>query len=369
MGDSSSLANIREDLKSFASYSAHTSPDYMKKKFGLDTNEIIKLDANENPYGCSPKVADVLKDSESYSIYPDAAQTSLRQKLSIYTAMPQELIACGAGSDQLIDLIIRLVVKPGDEIITLPPTFAMYKFYGKLSGAVIVEVGRDKEFNLNVDRIIKRITPLTRIIFLANPNNPTGNLAKKKDIQELLETGVIVVVDEAYYEFCKETVAPWVERYDNLIVLRTFSKWAGLAGLRIGYGIFPPHLADYIMRIKDPYAVNVAAQDAAIASLEDKDLLLERIDQIIFERDRLFGRLSSLEGLTPVPSKANFILCHLRNGQADRLTVQLRKRGILVRYFDTPELKNYFRVSVGRPEHNDILVESVKEILGEGTQW
>jgi histidinol-phosphate aminotransferase len=361
--------DVRDDLKSFVGYSAHTSPDYMKKKFGLDSDEIIKLDANENPYGCSPKVIDVLKDISSYSVYPDAAQTKLREKLSAYTSMPMENIVCGCGSDQLIDLIIRLFVNPGDEIITFNPTFSMYSFYGKLAGAKIIEIDRDETFDFYAPGILNRLNKRTRLVFVANPNNPTGNLVSLVNIRSLLTNGIIVVVDEAYYEFCRETVAPWVEKYDNLIVLRTFSKWAGLAGLRIGYGIFPKHLAEYIMRIKDPYAINMAAQNAAIASLEDKDLLMQRVESIVFERDRLFGSLSSLEGLMPYPSSANFILCRLYDRSAAEFSAQLRERGILVRYYNNPGMETLFRVSVGYPEQNDILIESIKEILGEGTQW
>jgi histidinol-phosphate aminotransferase len=367
--DPGPLNRIRTDLREFASYSAHTSPDLMKKKFGLSLDEIIKLDANENPYGCSPRVIESLENCDSYSIYPDAAQSELRQKLSLYTSMPKECIVCGAGSDQLIDLILRLTINPGDEIINLPPTFGMYSFYAKLSRAVIVEVDRKEDFSFDCAEVLNHINPRTRLIFLANPNNPSGNTAPKQDIQVILETGVLVVVDEAYYEFCGETVAPWVERYDNLVVLRTFSKWAGLAGLRVGYGIFPQYMADYLMRIKDPYAITVAGQTAAIASLEDKELLLQRIESIIFERERLFGKLSILEGLTPTPSKANFILCRLHNGGAAHVTEQLKQRGILVRYFNTPGLRDYFRISVGRPEQNDIALESIREILGEDTQW
>ncbi|MDD4230109.1 MAG: histidinol-phosphate transaminase [Dehalococcoidales bacterium] len=363
------LDRIRKDLKEFASYSAHTSPDYMKKKFGLNLEEIIKLDANENPFGCSPRVFEAMNSCTSYSVYPDAAQTELRRELSLYTSMPPECIVCGAGSDQLIDLIIRLTVKPGDEIINLPPTFGMYSFYGKLSGAQVINVYRGMDFVICFDEIVSQITPRTKLIFLANPNNPSGNITPKSDIQALLETGVTVVVDEAYYEFSRETVAPWIERYDNLIVLRTFSKWAGLAGLRVGYGIFPQYMAEYMMRIKDPYSINIAAQNAAIASLQDKEFLLERIDRIIFERERLFGLLSNIKKLLPVPSKANFILSLLIEGRASLLTDTLKQRGILVRYFDAPEMKKYFRISIGKPEQNDVLVESIKEILLGDTQW
>jgi len=359
---------IRSDLKSFTSYPAHTSPEFMKDKFGLNPEDIIKLDANENPYGCSPAAAEALKGEVSYSVYPDALQTQLRRQLSNYTAAPEERIVAGAGSDQLIDLIIRLVINPGDELINLPPTFAMYSFYARLSRAGVINIKRDDSFDFSVAEVEKHITPRTRLIFLANPNNPSGNLTAKHGILQLLQAGVIVVVDEAYYEFSKETVMPLVGEYDNLVVLRTFSKWAGLAGLRVGYGVFPAELAEYILRIKDPYSINVAAQIGAIESLKDRDLLLRRVDGIVMERERLFGRLKQIEGLSPLPSRANFILCRIDNGHAARLAGELKSRGILVRYFDSPGLDNCIRISVGKPLHNEILLDTLVEIMAEVSQ-
>jgi len=359
---------VRSDLKSFTSYPAHTSPEFMREKFGLNPEDIIKLDANENPYGCSPGVSRALKADLSYSIYPDALQTQLRRQLSIYTAVAEERIVAGAGSDQLIDLIIRLAVNPGDEIINLPPTFAMYSFYARLSRAAVIEIKRDDSFDFSAEAVEKHITPRTRLIFLANPNNPSGNATARQKIIRLLQTGVLVVVDEAYYEFSKETVMPLVEQYDNLVVLRTFSKWAGLAGLRIGYGVFPVELAEYMLRIKDPYSINVAAQIAAVESLKDRELLLGRVDSIIMERERLSGRLQQIEGVNPLPSKANFILCRIDNGHAARLAGELKSRGILVRYFNSPGLDSCIRISVGKPVHNEILLDTLVEIMAEVSQ-
>lgn len=359
---------VRSDLLNFASYPAHTSPEFMKEKFGLNPEDIIKLDANENPYGCSPAVAEALKGDIGYSVYPDALQTELRRQLANYTAVAEERIVAGAGSDQLIDLIVRLVVNPGDEVINLPPTFAMYSFYAGLSRAGVIEIKRNDAFDFSTAAVEKHVSAKTRLIFLANPNNPSGNLASRQQILKLLETGVIVVVDEAYYEFSKETIMPLVEQYDNLVVLRTFSKWAGLAGLRIGYGVFPAQMAEYILRIKDPYSINVAAQVAAIESLKDRDLLLARVDSIIMERDRLSGRLQQIEGINPLASKANFILCRIDNGYAARLAGELKSRGILVRYFNSPGLDNCIRISVGKPVHNEILADTLVEIMAEVSQ-
>jgi histidinol-phosphate aminotransferase len=226
----------------------------------------------------------------------------------------------------------------------------------------VVEVLRDENFAVDVKAVKAAISKKTKIIFLANPNAPTGNITPRKDILEILDKGLPVLVDEAYYEFSGETVVPLVSHYENLMVLRTFSKWAGLAGLRIGYGIFPAKIADYLMTIKIPYNVNVAALVAVQESLRDIDYLMDRVKAIVAERERLFGELKKLEWLKPFPSQANFIFCSVPKGKANELQQKLQNKGILVRYFDKPLLKDSIRISVGKPEHTDVLIKALQEI-------
>ncbi|MBA7633600.1 Histidinol-phosphate aminotransferase [subsurface metagenome] len=180
---------------------------------------------------------------------------------------------------------------------------------------------------------------------------------------ELADTGVPLLVDEAYYEFYGETVAPLVSQYQNLMVLRTFSKWGGLAGLRVGYGIFPPEIAGYLIKIKLPYNVNVAALVAVQETLKDVDYLMDRVKVIIAERERLFDELKKLKWLEPFPSQANFIFCSLLKGKASELQQKLQRKGILVRYFDQPLLQNSIRISVGKPEHTDALIKTLRKVV------
>ncbi|GAJ03242.1 unnamed protein product, partial [marine sediment metagenome] len=231
------------------------------------------------------------------NIYPDAGQTELRKLLAEYTGVDVEHIVASNGSDQLIDLILRLFVEPGDEVINCVPSFEMFRFGTELCGASLVEVPRDENYAVNVKAVKAAIGKKTKVIFLANPNNPTGTIIPQPDILEILNTGLPVVVDEAYYEFSGETVLPLINQYRNLMALRTFSKWAGLAGLRIGYGIFPPEIAGYLFRIKPPYNVNVAALVAVRESLKDIDYLMGRVKAIIAERERLFIELKKLKWL------------------------------------------------------------------------
>jgi histidinol-phosphate aminotransferase len=284
------------------------------------------------------------------------------------------------GSDELIDLILRLFLKPGDEVINCPPTFGMYPFSTDVCGGRLVDVPRTEDFALQIAGIKKALTRKTKVIFVASPNNPTGNITAEKEIRELIDTGKIVVVDEAYFEFSNVTAANLVPNYPNLIVLRTFSKWAGLAGLRIGYGIFPVEIADYLMKIKQPYNANAAAQAAVLASLADMEYLRANVARIVRERERLFGKLEELGWLKSYPSQANFVLCSLSfstnpsspchseprlvgaKNLAREIWQQLREKGIFVRYFDTPLLKDCLRISVGKPEDTDALIEALRAV-------
>jgi histidinol-phosphate aminotransferase len=351
---------IRPDLARFGGYAAAKSPDAFVGKVA----RVVKLDANENPYGCSPRVNMALAGYRDLSIYPDATQAELRKQLSEYTGVAPEHIVASAGSDRLIDDMFRLFLSPGDEVLYGVPTFAMFHFFTELCGAAAVELPKNEKFYVSPAEIKKAITPKTKLILVANPDNPTGAGVSRQDILELLDTGRMLLVDEAYYEFTGETVAPLVGKYPNLMVTRTFSKWAGLAGLRIGYGMFPEKIAGYLMNIKEPYCVNAAAQVAVRESLADREYLMGLVRAIVKERERLFGKLEALGWLKPYPSKANFILCAVLKGNARQVQQELEKRGILIRHFDTPRLKDSLRISVGKPEDTDAIIRALEEIGG-----
>jgi histidinol-phosphate aminotransferase len=353
---------IRIDMSRFGAYSACKSPDVIARKLGLPESEIIKLDANENPYGCSPKVRFALANYPYFHVYPDSAQTELIEDIAQYVGLDKKFIVAGNGSDELIDLLLRLLVNPGEEVITTVPTFDMYRFSTQVCCGRVVEVVRRKDFGVDVAAMKRALTPKTRLIFIANPNNPTGTITPKEDILELAAIGLPLVIDEAYYEFCGQTVAGLVPQYSNLMVLRTFSKWAGLAGLRVGYGIFPEVIAEILMKIKPPYSVNLAASVAVRESLKDRAYLLETVTRMKEERNRLFGMLKGIDYLKPILSEANFILCEVVRGEAFKIQNDLEKRGILVRYYNNALLKNFIRISVGKPQHTDRIIEALKEI-------
>ena len=322
---------------------------------------IIKLDGNENVYGCSPRVQTALGKLDTYHIYPDPDQLKLRKALEGYTGLDSSYILCGAGSDELIDLLLRLFLDPGDKVIDCTPTFGMYSFSTELMGGTLITIPRRADFRVDLSAVLQALEARTKVVFIASPNNPTGNVTPRADILTLLDTGRLIVVDEAYYEFCGQTVADLVPTHDNLVVLRTFSKWAGLAGLRVGYGLFAPEIVARLIAIKQPYNINAAAEVAALMSLDDIPYLHGTVRALVTERDRMFGLLKGISYLEPLPSEANFILTWVRGGGAQEIQQKLRGKGIFIRYFNTPLLKSAIRISAGRPEHTDAVIAALRE--------
>lgn len=360
----SEKVRIRRDIESMSAYTPTTSLEVFAQRLGRAPGDLIKLDANENPYGPSPRVIKALAKLQNMHVYPDPESGRLRDLLSDYAGVPAEQILCGAGADELIELILQLFIEPGDAIINTPPTFAMYGFDAPLYHGQVIDVYRRADFSLDLDAIeAAALQNKAKLIFLCSPNNPSGNLIAPAEIRRLLELPATIVVDEAYIEFAKgEGLSAWVGDYPNLIILRTLSKWAGLAGLRVGYGIFPPALMPHLWKIKQPYNVNVAADVAAQASLQDVDFLLERVRLLVKQRQRLEIAFAELPFLTPYPSQANFVLNRVAGMTAEDLRDRLARAGIIVRYYNKPRLHDHIRISAGMPEQVDRLLNALREI-------
>lgn len=359
------LNKVRPEIVKLAGYVPIEPVEVLGLRADIKPEEIIKLDGNENPYGCSLAVPRALASYPYFCIYPDPWQREVREALAQYTATSSDNIVAGSGSDELIDLVLRLFLKEGESVINCSPTFGMYPFNTELCGGVVRDIPRREDFSLDIELIKSSIDKKTKLIFLASPNNPTGNLTTESQVRELLGENIVVVVDEAYYEFCAISVASLIYEYENLIVLRTFSKWAGLAGLRAGYGIMNPQIARLILKIKPPYNLNAAAQIGILVTIENRKDLESIVGKINQERARLYGLLGGIPYIKPYPSAANFILCQLTKGNASEVNAKLQEKGIFVRYFDMPRLKNYLRITVGRPEQDDKLVETLNYIMHE----
>ena len=325
-------------------------------RLGLPVGQLIKLDANENPYGTSQAALATLSGYSEYHRYPDPISRRLRHAIGDYVGADPSSIIVGNGSDELIDLILRLF-RPGPkgggigQVIDCQPTFGMYQFYGVANDMQVITLPRDNQFTVDIAGIeaLCASDPRPRVLFLASPNNPDGGALHDDQLLRLLELPLVVVLDEAYVEFSGGSRASWVAERDNLIVLRTFSKWAGLAGLRVGYGLFPEALMSSLWKLKSPYNVNGPAQEAALATLERIDEALATVDQIVQERGSLIARLRGIPFLKVYDSQANYVLCQIRGISPDVIRMAMEGRGIILRYFANARLADCIRISVGTP--------------------
>jgi histidinol-phosphate aminotransferase len=360
---------IRAHLGSLPAYTPIEPFEVLSARLGRSADQIVKLDANENPYGPLPIVREALGKLDFPHIYPDPESRVLRESLAKFTGVSAEYLLAGAGADELIDLLMRVMLEPGDRVLSCPPTFGMYSFDADLNAARMIEVPRLPDFSLDMKSIheaVKAHQP--KMLFVATPNNPDGSLLDAMVVNELLDLPTLVVLDEAYIEFADDALGSKLSRIrevssrKNLVVLRTFSKWAGLAGLRIGYGAFPAWLMPVLWKSKQPYNVNVAANVAGQVSLDHTDELVKIVMKLKNERERLSQALSEIPYLQAFPTHSNFILCRVTGRDALELKTKLaQEHGIFIRYFNKPGLHDHIRISVGRPQDTNALIQALKE--------
>lgn len=343
---------IRDDISKMDSY--RTVPSLWE----LEGN-FLKLNAGENPYGFSPKINKALGNFKYYNYYPDPEYKSLRQALANYAGVTMKKIMVGTGSDELLDLFLRLILDEGDKVINCPPTFGMYTALIELNKGVVVSVPRKSDFSLDIKEIKSKIDKKVKLIIICNPNNPTGSVSKDGEIVELLDTGKLVLVDEAYFEFYGKTVVSLLKKYPNLIITRTLSKWAGIAGLRLGFSISSPFFVDQLLKIKPPFNVNLAAEIAGKAALEDLDKTKLILKKTIKERERVYTQLKEIPYLKIYPSYANLLYMEV-NQNFDQLKDYLAKNKIIVRLSE-----NAIRLTIGTPEQNSKVIQIFKEFKYE----
>jgi histidinol-phosphate aminotransferase len=356
---------ISEHVQQLAAYQP---PDWevMAERAGTTPDRLIRLDANENPYGPSPRVGPALAQFPGYGLYPD--YRALKQAVACYAGARPENVVLANGGDEVIDLAVRLFVAPGEGTIVCPPAFGMYAISTLAHRAQVLEARRGSDFSVDVEGIeglcaagAGRVRP--KLLFLTSPGNPDGQAIPVETVRRLLALPIAVVVDEAYVDFGAESVVPLLRESPNLVVLRTFSKWAGMAGLRLGYAVAAPPVAEAMERLRPPYNVNAAAAVAAMATFEDKAYVQETIRRIVDARQRLQQGLDALPGVYALPSQANFVLCRFDAIGGREVAERLANRGILVRSFSAPSLADAVRITVGRPEQNQILLRALQAIV------
>lgn len=323
----------------------------------------IRLDLNESPYGPSPKARQAIATFDAAHRYPEFDAHALRAALADYVGAPVDQVIVGAGLDDVLATIAMLLIDPGDRVIISEPTFGIYRPLFTQRGGEVVDVPLLPDFTLDVTGILAAIDERTKVLIICNPNNPTGNLFDPADVERLCaEASCLVVIDEAYAEFAGTTAIPLVDRFPNVAVLRTMSKFAGLAGMRVGYGVFPAALMPHLMQVMPAFGnVSAASSAAAIASLADLDHLRQVVATLVADRDRLSAELSAIPGVEPLPSDTNFLLVRLPVPGGPVIDA-LKRRGIFVRRIALP---NYLRVTIGTPEQNALFLAELRSILAQ----
>ena len=353
---------LREDLRSLKPYRP------------AKENYTLKMDANESPFPIPLEIraqlASELLNGNTYHLYPDSDADELRDKLADDLKINRDNLLIGNGSDELIQIITNAFTGWSDAVLCPTPSFSMYSLYTRVAGGIPAEYPLDEKFRYDFQKVEKAIAEYEpKILHICSPNNPTGSTMPVSDIRKLAGSfDGIVVVDEAYYEFCGESAIQYIDSYPNLVILRTFSKAMGIAGLRVGYLVCNKNLAYEIHKVKPPYNVNSFSQQAAGLVLQHKETRKERLKEITEAREWLFQALDGLRGVEPYPSKANFILMKVKNGAA--VYKGLLEKGILVRRFaGDPVLNNCLRVTIGRMEDNKYFLHSLAEILVDMEEW
>lgn len=329
----------------------------------------IKINQNESPADLSLEIKEEIFQemmSAQWNRYPPNHPEILIRQISEYTQCTVNGILVGNSSNELIQTVIYGCCDTDDSILTVSPTFSVYKLVASLMNINTHKVDLEEDFSFNTELILKKLkkTNNIKVVFLASPNNPTGTVLSIENIKRIVEaTDALVVLDEAYFEFYNCSAQGLINDYSNLIILRTFSKALRGAGLRLGYLMAQPKMIEELKKIKLPFSVGIFQQIAGAVMLRKRDLLKPVIETTICERERVFNCLEKLPGVKPIPSKANFILFRSLQMNACNLFEELYKEGILVRFFESPELKDMIRVSIGLPQENSTFLEKLNTIL------
>jgi histidinol-phosphate aminotransferase len=359
---------VRDEVLGMERYVAGKPISEVKRE--LELTEVIKLASNENPLGCSPRVKQALSDTINEAcLYPDASNYELKHAIAKNLGVKPSEVFCGTGSDSLIRVICSTLINPGDESIMAEVTFSRYDAGIKLMGGKSVLISM-KNHGLDIDKMVESITERTKIIWFCNPNNPTGTIFRKTDLERIIDRipeNVIAVMDEAYIEYVTDEEYPdslsLLNKYSNLIILRTFSKAYGLASLRCGYGIANEELVNYFNTVIGPFDVNLFAQNAAVAALQDKEYLKFVHETNKLGREYLYKEFQRLR-LDYIKTNANFIMVSTRLD--DKIVFnELLKKGIIIRPGYLLGMPGWMRVTIGTKSQNEVFIAALEYILSK----
>jgi histidinol-phosphate aminotransferase len=337
------------------------------RELGIPARQIIKLASNENPFGPSPKALAAIQDAaKQLHLYPDGNAFYFKQKLAKKLGVETSNLILGNGSNEIIEFLGHALLGPGDDIVVSEYCFAIYPIVAKMLGANVITVPA-KKYGHDLRAMLKAITPNTKAVFVANPNNPTGTLASNEEVMDLVNgvpVNTVLVMDEAYIEFLDKPLdlVPVIKlgEKQNLILMRTFSKIYGLAGTRVGYGIAHPDFITALEKIRQPFNINSLAQAGGLAALDDIEHV-RRTRENNFTGKKFFEKELAALGCDTIPTYANFVLARFGDGQ--RVFEQLQKQGVIVRPMGGYKLPEWIRISIGTPEENARCINSLKKIL------
>lgn len=362
-------------VESFTAYTPGLSMQAIREKYGVD--KVVKLASNENPLGVSPLVQDVLKRRAADAFrYPAGGNPRLVQALAAYHGVDKARVVVGNGSDEIIDILLRLMADPGvHNAVAFRPCFGIYPTQAMLCGVELRQATLREDFSFPWDDLLALVDENTRLVFVTTPDNPSGHAASAAELERLataLPEHVLLVLDEAYMDFAEPDANGGEEAYSllsrlndfpNVAVLRTFSKSRGLAGLRLGYGILPTAVAERYWRVRLPFSVNLLAEEAGLAALEDTVFYTETLRTVREGRQQLLAGLDKL-GCFPLPSQANFVMFRVpQSHSVATIHEGLLKRGIIIRPLGSYSLPRHMRVTVGTAEENTLFLAALHEIL------
>lgn len=363
---------IRSEVLAFEPYSPGLSIDEIRTRFGLAS--VTKMASNENPLGCSPLVRKTLNDNAAYAFrYAQSGNPRLVAALAEHHRLPAEHFVPGNGSDEVIDLLVRVCPTPGEHnIVASKPSFSMYKIQSRLCGVDFREVALREDFSFDWRGLRAAVDEKTAIVFITTPDNPSGYCPPVTEVRAFaasLPSSCLLVVDEAYMDFCQDESAfsllPSFAEFDNLVILRTFSKSFGLAGIRLGYGIMPVPLADRLRSVHMPFSVNILAEAAGITALADTTFYEETLRTVRAGKAMLVEGLAALD-CRVFPSEANFLMFQLPEScgkTARRVFEELLSRGLIIRPLSSYGLPGHLRVSIGSETENRLFLNLLREVL------
>jgi histidinol-phosphate aminotransferase len=356
-------------IEALESYAPEKTTENVVKQYGLSSTEIVKLNFNENLYVPRERLTMLLKEVAEecdLRLYPQEEEEKLREAITEYLTLSQACVAVGNSSDEVMDRITRLFLEKGDRVVTFAPTFSVFRYCARYQGADYVSVPLCEGFKLDVEAMRKAFTPQARLLYLCSPNNPTGNQFELGEVEALIEEFPgIVLVDEAYGEYADYTVVPLIDKYENLIVLRTFSKAFGLAGLRLGYAVANPLLSNAVNKIPAPYAINIVSLAMGRKLLDNVGVVRNAVAALKTERGKLINSLNEIRGVEAFDSRANFVLFNTSKPYED-VYVNMLKRGLIIKKLGKLLMyENCLRTTVGLPEMNLKLLNALQEYLSD----